>query len=208
MRWNPFRRSPGHSRDEQLFAEGEAAQAHDEAGRHELAREGFAAVVAAYRQELADRPDDPEVTALLADRLNGLGQCLGALRRFDDADAVFDEAVATSRRAVELRRAAAQGTPDLELARALRTFALVRANLGIELDEAERALEEALAVHMATLAAAPGDEHLAETYETELVQARVLARQGRAVEAARLADLARSGHLDGLRDELRSERGT
>jgi tetratricopeptide (TPR) repeat protein len=211
VRWNPFRRSAIHPADDrspaaQLLAQGEAAQAHDAAGRHELAREGFAEVVAAYRQELATRPDDPEITALLADRLNGLGQCLGALRRFDDATAVLDEGLEISRRAVELRRATVDGAADLDLARALRTFALVRANAGVELNEAVRAVDEAAAVHMAALAAAPDQEQLAETYATELAQARVLARQGRHVEAARVADLARSGHLDEMADMLRAQR--
>ena len=211
MRWNPFRRVPSDSPDdpseqEQLLAQGEAAHAHHAAGRHELAREGFATAVEAYRKDLATHPDDPDVTGLLADRLNGLGQCLFALRRHEEATAAFEEGVETSRRAVTLRRAVADGTPDLDLARTLRTFALVRANAGVELEEADRALDEATALHMATLAAAPNEEHLAETYATELAQARLRQRQGRHVEAARVAELARSGHLDGLRDMLRAQR--
>lgn len=211
MRWNPFRRMPSDSRtdpsaQDQLLAEGEAAHAHHAAGRHELAREGFVTAVEAYRQDLATHPDDPDVTALLADRLNGLGQCLAALRRYDEATAAFEEGLGTSRAAVVLRRPLADGTPDLDLARTLRTFALVRANTGVELDEADKALDEAIAVHMATLAGEPSEEHLAETYATELAQARLRQRQGRHVEAARVAGLARSGHLDGLRDMLRAER--
>ena len=211
MRWNPFRRVPSDSRtdptaQEQLLAQGEAAYAHHAAGRHELAREGFVAVVEAYRRDLATHPDDPDVTALLADRLNGLGQCLGALRRHDEATAAFDEGLGTSRAAVTLRRPLANGGPDLDLARTLRTFALVRANTGVELDEADKALDEAIAVHMATLTGEPSEEHLAETYATELAQARLRQRQGRHVEAARVAGLARSGHLDGLRDMLHAQR--
>ena len=132
---------------------------------------------------------------------------LGALRRFDDAAAVLDEGMAVSRRAVALRRATAEGAADLDLARALRTFALVRANAGVELDEALRAADDAAAVHMAALAAEPGREQLAETYATELARSRVLARQGHHVEAARVAELARSGHLDELADMLRAQRG-
>jgi tetratricopeptide (TPR) repeat protein len=204
VRWNPFRRSPAHSRDQQLQAQGAAAEADYAAGRYELAREGFSAVVAAYRQ---DRPDDPESADQLATGLNGLGRCLNRLRRFDEASAVLQEAVAVSRRAVDLRRAGATcGRVDTDLARALRMFALVRANVGTELDEAQKALDDAMAAHMAALAATPSEEHLAETYATELAQAQLLARQGKHVEAARVADLARSGHLDGLLDLLRAQR--
>jgi len=119
---------------------------------------------------------------------------------------VLDEALTTSRRAVELRRAATSGPHDAALARTLRTFALVRAAAGTELDEAAKALDDATAVHLAALAAAPGEEHLAEAYATELAQAELLARQGRHVEAARVADLARSGHLDELLVILRAQR--
>jgi tetratricopeptide (TPR) repeat protein len=202
VRWNPFRRSPAHSRDEQLLAQADAAEANHAAGRFELAREGFAAVVEAYRQELEERPDDPEVLDLLSARLNGLAQSLDALRRFDEAAEVLDEALRTSRRAVELHPA---GDPDRP--RALRAFALARANAGVELDEADKALNDAMAAHMAALTATPSEEQLAETYATELVQARLLQRRGRHVEAARVADLARSGHLDGLLDMLRAQRG-
>ena len=96
---------------------------------------------------------------------------------------------------------------DPDLARTLRTFALVRANVGVELDEAQQALHDALALHMAGLAAAPDEDQLGETYATELAQAQLLARQGRHVEAARVADLARSGHLDELVGMLRAQRG-
>jgi tetratricopeptide (TPR) repeat protein len=206
VRWNLFRRSPAHSRDEQLLAQGEAAEADYAAGRFELAREGFAGVVEANRQELTERPDDVDAVDRLAAGLNGLGRCLGRLRHFDESTSVLDEALGTSRRAVELRRAAAHGPHDAALARTLRTFALVRASVGVELDEATKALDDAMAVHMAALTAEPGEEHLAEAYATELAQAEVLARQGRHVEAARVADLARSGHLDDLLDMLRIQR--
>jgi tetratricopeptide (TPR) repeat protein len=143
VRWNPFRRSPAHSRDQQLQAQGAAAEADYAAGRYELAREGFSAVVEAYRQEQQDRPDDPESADQLATGLNGLGRCLNRLRRFDEASAILEEAVAVSRRAVELRRAG--GPVDSDLARSLRMFALVRANAGTELDEAQKALDDAWA---------------------------------------------------------------
>jgi tetratricopeptide (TPR) repeat protein len=207
MTWNPFRRSPAHSRDDQLSARGTAAEADYRAGRYELAREGFTAVVEAYRQEQQHRPDDPETADRLAAGLNGLGQCLTRLRRFDEATEVLDEALLTSRSAAELRRdgAGPGGPGDPDLARALRTFALVRANSGTELDEAEVALNDAMAVHMAALTAAPSEEQLAEAYATELASAQLLARRGRHVEAARVADLARSGHLDGLLEMLRAQ---
>jgi tetratricopeptide (TPR) repeat protein len=206
VRWNPFRRSPAHSRDDQLLAQADAAEADYASGRFELAREGFAAAVEANRQELAERPDDPETVDRLAAGLNGLGRCLGKLRHFDEATATLDEALTTSRRAVELRRATAAEPHDAALARTLRTFALVRAATGVEMDEAAKALDNAMAVHMAALTATPGEEHLAEAYATELAQAELLARQGRHVEAARVADLARSGHLDDLLDMLRAHR--
>ena len=207
MRWNPFRRTPAHSRDVRLAERAAAAEAGLAAGRYELAHAEFAAVVDDYRAQLADHPDDPEVTELLAARLDGLGVSLEKLRRFDELPEVHDEAVDTSRRAVELRRAIGTGAADPDLARALRTFGLVRAHAGVELDEAERALSDAMAVHMAVLTAAPCQEHLDETYATELAQAQLLSRQGKHVEAARAADRARSGHLDGLLDMLRAQHG-
>jgi tetratricopeptide (TPR) repeat protein len=206
VRWNPFRRSPAHSRDAQLAERAAVAEAGLAAGRYELAHAEFAAVVDDHRAQLAAHPDDPETTELLAARLHGLGQSLEKLRRFDELVPVQDEAVRTSRRAVELRRADASGA-DPELARALRTFGLVRAHAGVELDEAEQALSDAIAIHLAVLTASPSEEHLAETYATELAQAQLLARQGKHVEAARAAELARSGHLDGLLDMLRTQRG-
>ncbi len=202
MRGNARRRSP----DEQLAEWTAAAEAAHGAGRHELARAEYEAVVEEHRRRLGERPDDVEATDLLAAALNGLGLCLEKLRHVDEAATAFGEALGTSRRAVELRRAAA-GPADPALARTLRTFALVRANGGVELDEAERALGEAVGVHMAVLAVSPSGEHLAETYATELAQARVLARRGRHVQAARVADLARAGHLAGLLDVLRAQRG-
>jgi tetratricopeptide (TPR) repeat protein len=206
MRWNPFRRGHTHSRDEQLLAQDAAAEADLAAGRYELAREGFAEVVEAYRTELETRPDDPETVDRLASGLRGLTRTLHRLRRFDEASALLEEALGVSRRAVELRRAAHTGSADPELARSLRGFALVRAIAGVELDEAGKALDEAMAGHLAALTATPDEEHLAEAYATEIAQAQLLARRGQHVEAARVADLARSGHLDGLLDLLRTER--
>jgi tetratricopeptide (TPR) repeat protein len=204
VRWKPFRRE--RSRDDQLAERTAAAEIAYGAGRYELAKAEFEAVVAAHRERLAERPDDVEATELLAAGLNGLALCLEALRGFDEATALREEGLERSERAVALRRAVREGA-DPELARALRTFALVRADAGVELDEAATALEEALAVHMAVLAATPDRLHLEQTYATELARARLLARQGRPVEAARVAELARSGHLDGLVDMLRGQRG-
>jgi tetratricopeptide (TPR) repeat protein len=207
MEWIPFRRSTEKSPEEQLAEQAASAEVAYGAGRYELARAEFDATVTEYWQQLVDRPDDAGLTDQLAASLNGLALCLEKLKLFDQAVAVFDEAVGTSRRALELRRAADDGTPDPDLARTLRMFALVRANVGVELDEAEGALEEAMAKQMALLTAAPSQELVAETYATELVQAQLLARRGRHVEAARVADGARSGHLDGLMDMLRARRG-
>ena len=206
MRWKPFRRPPERSHDQQLTDRMTAAEVAYAADRYELARSEYEVVVAAFRGRLAEQPDDVDATDMLAAGLNGLGLCLEKLRFFDEATAVLDEAVRTSRRAVDLRRATA-GSADPDLARTLRTFALVRANVGVELDEAAKALDDALAVHMAALAAAPSAELLDETYATELAQAQLLARQGKHVQAARVADLARSGHLDELVDMLRAQRG-
>jgi tetratricopeptide (TPR) repeat protein len=206
VRWRPFRRSSGRSREEQLAEQATAAETAYAAGRYELARAEYDAVIAEYRDQLAEQPDDVDLTEQLAAGLGGLARCLEKLRFFDDATAARDEAVGGSRRAVELRRAVGDGAPDPELARALRTFALVRANAGVELDEAEKALDEAMALHMAVLAATPSEEHLAQTYATELAQSQLLTRRGRPVEAARVAELARSGHLDGLLDMLQAQR--
>ena len=207
MRWKPFRRPPEQSPDEELAGRMVAAETAYAADRFELARAEYDVVVTEYWQRLVDRPDDVDLTDQLAVGLNGLALCLEKLRLFDEATALSEEAVGTSRRALELRRAMS-GPADPDLARTLRTFALVRANVGVELDEAEKALNDALSVHMAALAASPDEEQLAETYATELAQAQLLARRGRHVEAARVADLARSGHLDGLLDLLRAQRGT
>ena len=204
MQWRPFRRSATKSPDEQLADQAASAEIAYAAGRYELARAEFDATVTEYWQQLVERPEDVDLCDQLARGLNGLALCLEKLHLFDEAAAVRDEAVSTSRRAVELRRAT--GAHDRELARTLRTFALVRANVGVELDEAGKALDEAMAVNMAVLARDPSDEQLAETYDTELVHAQLLARRGRNVEAARVADLARSGHLDGLVDMLRAQR--
>jgi tetratricopeptide (TPR) repeat protein len=207
VRWKPFRRPPARSRDEQLADRMSAAEAAYAADRYELARAEYDVVVAEHRQQLAEEPDDVDAIDMLAAGLNGLGLCLEKLRYFDESTEVLDEAVRTSRQAVELRRTTCEpGDPDL--ARTLRTFALVRANVGVELDEAEKALSDALAAHMAALVATPSEELLGETYATELAQAQLLARQGKHVEAARVANLARSGHLDGLMDLLRTQRGS
>lgn len=205
MRWKPFRQPPEQSPDEELAERMTAAGIAYDADRFELARAEYDVVVTEYWQQLVDRPDDVDLTDRLAAALNGLALCLEKLRFFDEATAVSEEAVGTSRRAVELRRAVS-GPADPRLARSLRTFALVRANVGVELDEAEQALDDALATHMAALAATPSAELLGETYATELAQSQLLARRGRHVEAARTADLARSGHLDELVDMLRMQR--
>lgn len=206
MRWRPSRRPPERSRDERLAAQTSAAEVAYAAGRFELARAEFEAVVAQHREQLTEHPDDADATELLAAGLDGLALCQEKLRRFDEGTQARAEGLRLSERALELRRAAVEGA-DPDLARTLRRFALVRANAGVELAEAEKALEEALAMHMAVLTATPNEEYVAEIYATELVQAQVLTRQGRAVDAARVAGLARSGHLDDLADMLRGQRG-
>ena len=157
MPWRPFRRSGTRSDDEQRADQVAAAETAYAAGRYELARADFDATVAECSEQLAERPEDVDLTARLAAGLNGLSLCLEKLRLADDATAVRDRAVDTSRRAVELRRAARDGTPDPGMARTLRIFALVRANAGVELDEADAALNEALALHMAALTATASD---------------------------------------------------
>ena len=107
-----------------------------------------------------------------------------------------DRALTVSREAVELRRL---GPYDLDLARALRMFATVRAAAGAELDEALSAMDEAMAVHL-TLLQRTGRAALDELYTTELAMAAVLERLGRSADAARVAAQARSRHLDGLPD--------
>lgn len=206
MRWKSFRRQPVRSADDELAERASAAETAYAAGRYELARAEFDVTVTEYWQQLVERPEDVELTDLLAAGLHGLARCLDKLGLADEATAVRDEAVGTSGRALELRREAAHHGPDPDLAATLRTFALARVDAGVELDEAETALDEAMAVHMAVLAASPTQELLAQTYATELAQAQLLARTGRRVDAARVADLARSGHLDGLLEMLRAQR--
>lgn len=105
-----------------------------------------------------------------------------------------DRALTVSREAVELRRL---GPLDLDRAKALRMFALVRVGAGTELEKALSALDEAMSVHM-TLIGEQGGSALDELYTTELAQASVLEAMGRTDQAARVAHLARSRHLDGV----------
>ena len=176
MRWNPFRRSPAHSRDVRLAERAAAAEAGLAAGRYELAHAEFAAVVDDYRAQLAEHPDDPELTELLAARLHGVAVSLEKLRRFDELTDVQDEAVRTSRRAVELRRGRHRGRrprpgpgpadvrpgPGARRGRARRGGAGVDRRHGGAHGRAHRD---------------PEQEHLDETYATELAQAQLLARR-------------------------------
>lgn len=104
---------------------------------------------------------------------------------------------------MDLRRA---DRADRDVAVALRLFAHVRAQAGTELDEAEAALPEAMARHITVLTGDPDQaEYVAEIYTTELVQSLVLTAQGRPAEARRVAELARSRHLDALPGILRAQ---
>jgi len=71
-RWHPFKRS---SEPEADFAE----------GRFEQARAGFVARIAERQKHLQKRPDDVQLSVLIAGDLNNLGLCLGKLRRFNEA---------------------------------------------------------------------------------------------------------------------------
>ena len=110
-----------------------------------------------------------------------------------------NRALTISREAVELRR---QSPVDLDQAKALRMFALVRAGAGAELEEALSALDDAMSVHM-TLLTRQGESALDELYTTELAQASVLERMGKTAQGARVAQLARSRHLDGISQAMR-----
>lgn len=119
----------------------------------------------------------------------------------------WPEALSQSRRVLELHRSAPRDLLDKDqLAVALRLFALVRERAGAELEEAERAAEEAVALHMAVLARTPDDSYLAQIYLTELVQSEVLAAAGRLDAAARLKEAAHGRHLDDLPALIRQGR--
>jgi tetratricopeptide (TPR) repeat protein len=224
-RWNPFRKSADPEAD---FVQ----------GRFEQARAGFAARITERQKDLQNRPDDVQLSAVIAGDLNNLGLCLGKLRRFGEAADVLtgavtifqmlgpqfrghlagtlqtlagalgeggrlDRAMTISREAVEVRRSQA---PDdrppavraNEMARTLRMFAHVRAEAGAELDEAQAALTEAMTLQMDAVQRQPAMELIDEIYTTELVQARILTRQGRTADAQRIENMVRGRHLDAM----------
>jgi tetratricopeptide (TPR) repeat protein len=151
-------------------------------------------------EALGEHDDPARWRPLLAGTLQSLAGALGEVGR-------WDRALGASRRAVELRRAGPRkGSADPDLARALRMFALVRARAGSELDEAEQALGDAMAVHMTVLGEQAADDYVDEVYATEMAQSLVLGQQGRHEEAARVADGARARHLDGLPAMIRAQR--
>jgi tetratricopeptide (TPR) repeat protein len=162
-----------------------------------LRRFGEAAQVlagAATIFEAVERHDDPARRAVWQSLRAGTVQSLaGALGEAGD----LAQALAASRQALDLRR----GLPavdDTELARTLRMFAHVRAEAGVELDEALTALNDAQTRLMNAISRSPDMATINEVYTTELVMARVLARQGKVAQAQRLEAMARSRHLDGL----------
>jgi hypothetical protein len=114
----------------------------------------------------------------------------------------WPEAVRASRQAVELQRMHGGVAPAV----ALRMFARACAGAGVELDAAQQAITEAQALHMTALTTTLDRKYLEQLYRDELVLADVLARQGQQEDAARVRDLARSGHLDGLLELLRAQR--
>jgi tetratricopeptide (TPR) repeat protein len=224
-RWNPFRKPADPEAD---FAQ----------GRFEQARAGFAARITERQKLLQKRPDDVELSAVIAGDLNNLGLCLGKLRRFTEAADVLtgsvtifqmlgpefrgalagtlqtlagalgeggqlDRAMTVSREAVEVRRSQpSDNRPPAvranETARTLRMFAHVRAEADAELDEAQAALTEALTLQMDAVQRQPAMESVNEIYVTELVQARILTKQGRVADAQRLENLVRRRHLDAM----------
>jgi len=169
-----------------------------------LRRFGEAAKVfagAAAILESIEQHDDPVRRALWQALRAGTVQSMaGALGDAGD----LDQALAASRQALDLRR----GLPtveDTEMARTLRMFAHVRAEAGVELDEALSALNDAQARHMNAISKSPDMATVNEIYTTELVMARVLARQGKAAEAQRVEAMARSRHLDALPTMMRNQ---
>ncbi len=83
-----------------------------------------------------------------------------------------------------------------QLTVALRTFAVVRAATGIELDDAYKAIDEAIVHHMSILSAEPTEENVNETYVTERVQVALLTRMGRVEEARRVQEALDAQHLE------------
>ncbi|GIE82529.1 hypothetical protein Aph02nite_84790 [Actinoplanes philippinensis] len=138
----------------------------------------------------------PQCRVPLAGTLQTLAGVLG-----DDGQ--LDRAVEVSRAAVETRRSQGPDARPLavradELARTLRMFAHARAEAGVELDEAQSALTEALTLQMNALQPQPTTEIINEIYVTELIQARLLAKQGRSADAQRIEGLVRRRHLDAM----------
>lgn len=138
----------------------------------------------------------PGYRGLLTAALQSLAGALGE-------DGQLDRAVTVSRAALQARRDQADDdrSPVVygsELARTLRMFAHVRAEAGVELDEAQTALGEALTLQMNALQPQPTMRVINEIYLTELVQARILTRQGRPSDAQRIENLVRQRHLDAM----------
>ncbi|BEL06273.1 hypothetical protein Q0Z83_044640 [Actinoplanes sichuanensis] len=169
-----------------------------------LRRFGEAAKVlagAATIFESIEQHDDPVRRTLWQSLRAGTVQSLaGALGDAGD----LSQALVASRQAVDLRR----GLPtveDTEMARTLRMFAHVRAEAGVELDEAMSAANDAQTRLMNAISRSPDMATVEEIYTTELVMARVLARQGKTAEAQRVEALARSRHLDALPAMMRNQ---
>jgi tetratricopeptide (TPR) repeat protein len=172
-----------------------------------LRRYGEAANVlagAAAIYETIEQHDDPVRRALWQGLRAGAVQSMaGALGEAGN----LEQALAASRQALDLRR----GLPaveDTEMARTLRMFAHVRAEAGVELDEAMSALNDAQARLMNAISRSPDLATIDEIYPTEIVMARVLARQGKVAEAQRIEALARSRHLDALPTMMRNQQRT
>lgn len=167
----------------------------------ELTRYGEAAEAlagaAAIFEDLCARDDPDKWRPNLADVL----QVLAGVQA---ADMRFELALPASRRAIELRQAGPDaGGPGT--ANTLRTFAHVRALAGVELDEAQDVLTDALVLYMTELTRTADPAYLQEIYFTEQVQAVVLDKLGQHEAARRVATLAASRHLDALPAMLRAQ---
>jgi tetratricopeptide (TPR) repeat protein len=162
-----------------------------------VAHSGAAAILDAV-QRFAAPQDKPRLSAHLASALTSQAFCLTKTRQWEPA-------LAASRRAVEIRRAVSSVGADL--GGALLMFLHVRAASGLELDDAQRAYNDAMAVYMNLLNAEPDLAYAEHIYVSELDMAAILQHKGDIAAAQRLIRQAESRHLDGLIEVLRAQRG-
>jgi hypothetical protein len=110
-------------------------------------------------------------------------------------DDQWERAATTSGRAIEVHREVAPPGGDHELALALRTFAQIRLGHGEELEPAVEAINECLACHSQVLNASRELSYLDQVYQSELVLAALLRRQGNDVAAGRIESEVRRQHM-------------